>query len=150
MRRQIIFLLLSIGLIILAIFFYGVYSLRERIKKDMGFNDDFFKRIALIYYDESYEGIVSKKYIDSTQHNFKKVILTNRLNQEEELRLDYEWPRLYYFIQVGDSISKKKKSLDMRLRRAELDTMIRLNFSNIKNSEDYIDFLYELDSIREW
>jgi len=102
--------------------------------------------VAQTYYNDSFSGIVSKKFIDWDNHGYKKIVLVNQ-SKTREVRLDYEWIGLFKFIEVGDSISKEKNNLDMRLRRKELDTIIRLNFSGIKNSWDYIDFLYELDSI---
>lgn len=131
-------------------FLVGLYVLKNKLNENVGIQKDIFKTIAISYYNKSFSGIVTEKFIDSSNHNFKKIVLKNSYEDGREVRLDYEWPELYYFVEIGDSIFKKKKSLDMRLKRTELDTMIRLNFSYIKNSEDYIDFLYDLDSIREW
>lgn len=104
--------------------------------------ENFFEHIAKKYYAEEYEGVVRKKYIDSNQHLNKMIDIENR-----DIQLDYENPRLFEFIKVGDTITKNRQSLNFRLQRKGLDTIIRLSFSNIKNSEDYIDFLHELDSI---
>ena len=103
-------------------------------------------KIAHSYFNKDFDGVVTKKFIDWDNHGFRKIVLVNQ-TETREVRLDYEWEELFKFIQVGDSITKDNKSLDMRLKRNELDTMIRLNFSSLKNSWDYIDFLHELDSI---
>lgn len=126
--------------------FVGFYVMKKKVEDAMGLNDDFFISVAHAYYNDSFSGTVSKKFIDWDNHGFKKIVLVNQ-SKTREVRLDYEWIGLFKFIQVGDSISKEKYNLDMRLKREELDTIIRLNFSGIENSWDYIDFLYELDSI---
>lgn len=125
---------------------FRFYLMNKKVENALGLNDDFFISVAQTYYNDSFSGIVSKKFIDWDNHGYKKIVLVNQ-SKTREVRLDYEWIGLFKFIEVGDSISKEKNNLDMRLRRKELDTIIRLNFSGIKNSWDYIDFLYELDSI---
>lgn len=138
--------ILVIVVLIVIGWIFGFYLMNKKVENALGLNDDFFISVAHAYYNDNFSGKVSKKYIDWDNHGYKKIVLVNQ-NETREVRLDYEWMGLFKFIEVGDSVSKEKNNLDMRLRRKELDTMIRLNFSNIKNSWDYIDFLYELDSI---
>lgn len=138
--------ILVIVVLVVVGWIFGFYLMKKKVEEAVGLNDDFFIKVAITYYDDSFSGVVSKKFIDWEQHGFKKVVLVNQ-SETREIRLDYEWMELFKFIKVGDSVTKEKKTLDMRLTRNELDTMIRLNFSNIKNSWDYIDFLHELDSI---
>lgn len=125
---------------------FGLFFLKNKLNENIGLNDDLFIKIANTYFIDSFSGVVTKKYFDWDNHGFKKIVLENQ-KETREVRLDYEWQGLFNFIQVGDSIFKEQHNLDMRLRRKKIDTMIRLNFSSIKNSWDYIDFLHELDSI---
>lgn len=125
---------------------FGLFFLKNKLNEDVGLNEDLFIKIAHSYFNKDFDGVVTKKFIDWDNHGFRKIVLVNQ-TETREVRLDYEWQGLFEFIQVGDSISKEQHNLDMRLRRKGADTMIRLNFSNIKNSWDYIDFLNELDSI---
>lgn len=140
-------------LIVLVVVIFSIFAitmihlLREKLKEDIGENEDFFEKVAKVYYYDNFSGVVVNKYIDSSQHNFKKIVIKNSFNQEREIRLDYEWHRLFHFIEEGDSLSKKEHSLGMRLKRDKMDTLIRLNFSNLKDSEYYIEFLHSLDSI---
>jgi len=138
--------ILMIVILVVVGWIFGLFFLKNKLNKDVGLNDDLFIKIANAYFNDSFSGVVTKKFIDWDNHGFKKIVLENQ-KETREVRLDYEWQGLFKFIQVGDSISKEQHNLDMRLRRKETDTMIRLNFSSIKNSWDYIDFLYDLDSI---
>ncbi|MGW9685079.1 hypothetical protein [Flagellimonas sp. 2504JD1-5] len=138
--------ILVIVVLVVVGWIFGFYLMKKKVDEAVGLNDDFFIKVANTYYNDCFSGVVSKKFIDWEQHGFRKVVLVNQ-SETREIRLDYEWSGLFKFIKVGDSVTKEKKTLDMRLRRRELDTMIRLNFSSIKDSWDYIDFLHELDSI---
>ncbi|UII75326.1 hypothetical protein LV716_13825 [Flagellimonas sp. HMM57] len=138
--------ILAIVVLVLVGWIFGFYLMKKKVNNAIGLNDDFFIRVANTYYNDSFSGVISKKLVDWEQHGYKKVVLVNQY-ETREVRFDYEWAELFKFLKIGDSVTKEKKTLDMRLRRRELDTMIRLNFSNIKDSWDYIDFLHELDSI---
>ncbi|SFB87525.1 hypothetical protein SAMN04487891_103172 [Flagellimonas taeanensis] len=138
---------ITLTIIIVVTFILGFYTLSQKIWNKFGTDDDIFKDITVKYYNDSINGVVTKKYIDWSQHGYKKIVIVNKVNQTKEFRLDYEWYGLFTFIEPGDSIFKYKKSLDMRLARGKIDTIIRLNFSSLKNSDYYIDYLYQLDSI---
>lgn len=138
--------ILLIVILVVVGWIFGLFFLKNKLNEDVGLNEDLFIKIAHSYFNKDFDGVVTKKFIDWDNHGFRKIVLVNQ-TETREVRLDYEWQGLFEFIQVGDSISKEQHNLDMRLRRKGADTMIRLNFSNIKNSWDYIDFLNELDSI---
>lgn len=83
------------------------------------------KKASEYYKEYTYSGLVTNKFIDSKQHNYQTVIIQNG-EEKDILLLDFETSGLFDFIEVGDSIFKKKSSLKLRLIRSELDTIIEM------------------------
>mgnify|MGYP003135660835 CR=1 FL=1 len=71
------------------------------------------KKASEFYREDNYSGIVSAKYIDSLQHNYRTIVV-KRGNKTQKVQ------------KVGDSLFKKKDTLDIRLKSKSLDTIIRL------------------------
>ncbi|WP_115121940.1 hypothetical protein [Marinirhabdus gelatinilytica] len=104
---------LIIGWIILSKFISSVYEMSPN------------KKASEYYKEYTYSGLVTNKFIDSKQHNYQTVIIQNG-EEKDILLLDFETSGLFDFIEVGDSIFKKKSSLKLRLIRSELDTIIEM------------------------
>ncbi len=83
------------------------------------------KKASEYYREDVFSGLVLNKYIDSKQHNYKTLIVGND-NKEHRILFDFEIGGLYEFIQIGDSIFKKKDTLDVRLKRNKMDTIITM------------------------
>jgi|TARA_R100000541_G_scaffold54364_2_gene62844 hypothetical protein len=83
------------------------------------------KKASEYYKEYTYSGLVTNKFIDSEQHNYRTVIIRND-EKSDIFLLDFETSGLFEFIQVGDSIFKKKNSLNLRLKRYQLDTIIKM------------------------
>lgn len=83
------------------------------------------------YRRESYSGIVTDKFIDKENHNYHTLIIDNG-EQIRRVTFDHEIGGFYEFVEVGDSIFKEPDTLDLRLVRKELDTLIRLNIYDWK------------------
>ena len=78
---------------------------------------------------EEYSGIVTKKYVDSLQHNYKTIIVKDE-KSNKKLLFDFVLNDVYQFIKEGDSLSKNKGSLDLNLKRNDLDTIIHMEIYN--------------------
>ena len=106
-------------------------------KKDIFFQSDeeYFKSLVNNYSSMKFEGIVTKKFIDSTDHNTRKVIIVLNYGGEETLILDFEEVDLFNYIQIGDSLSKEGHNLEMRAIRNEFDTILKFQFGNVRDFE---------------
>ncbi|PKP24250.1 MAG: hypothetical protein CVU03_13225 [Bacteroidetes bacterium HGW-Bacteroidetes-2] len=102
----------SIGFIIINLFSSKVNEIFQIHEKDFIFK-------------EEYSGLVKQKYIDKEQHNFKTIIVKQK-NKEYTILFDFVMGGLYEFIEVGDTLSKKSGTLDLRLKRKDLDTLITM------------------------
>jgi hypothetical protein len=98
--------------------------------------EDRFNKIVYDEYHWQYHGIIVEKYIDKNDHNRHIIILENNDGRD---RRDYTFQslRLFDFLAVGDSIVKERKSINLNIRRGKLDTIIQLDFGNLKGSEIY-------------
>jgi len=78
---------------------------------------------------EEYSGIVVEKFINTKQHNYKTVIIEQN-GESYTILFDFEMGGFYEFIEVGDSISKRKGTLDVQLIRKDLDTIVTMQIYN--------------------
>jgi len=77
------------------------------------------------YSNDFYSGVVVKKFIDREQHNYRTIII-EQYDNEYTLIFSFVMGGLYEFIEVGDTLSKKSGTLDLRLNRKDLDTLITM------------------------
>ena len=82
------------------------------------------------YRIESYSGIIKRKYVDKKQHGYKTIVIDENYI-ERSILLDYEKGGLYNYLQVGDSVIKKENSLKINVLRDNIDTIIKMKFTNI-------------------
>ncbi len=78
---------------------------------------------------EEYSGTVTKKYVDSLQHNYRTIIVKEKKGNKKVL-FDFVKNDVYKFIKEGDSLFKNKGSLDLNLKRNDLDTIIHMEIYN--------------------
>ena len=74
-----------------------------------------------------YSGVVTNKFIDSSQHMSKKVFIKEKYGTKIIL-FDGEVGGMFDFIKIGDSINKQEGTNEVRVRRKKLDTVISLRF----------------------
>ncbi|PQJ15335.1 hypothetical protein BST99_05920 [Aureicoccus marinus] len=74
-----------------------------------------------------YSGVVTNKFIDSSQHLYKKVFIKEKYGTKVVL-FNGEVGGMFDLIKIGDSISKKEGTNEVRVRRKKLDTVISLRF----------------------
>jgi hypothetical protein len=85
--------------------------------------DQFISRMKSVRYN----GIIIKKYIDTNQHNYKKVILKEDI-ETQVILFDQEEGGVFQYLEKGDSISKKDGDLTMKIVRGEKDSIYKLNY----------------------
>jgi hypothetical protein len=102
----------------------------SRVNELIGINEeDFFLNVE-------FNGTVTQKYIDRNQHNYETVILENE-TLKQTILFDFVMGGLYEFIEVGDTLSKKSGSLDLRLKRRDLDTLIIMQIYDRSSNTKY-------------
>jgi len=120
-RYLILFFLLSIGL-------NSCDNLTQK---------EFFDKIVYDEYHSNYEGIVTDKYIDKQNHARPIIIIQHQIFGDTKKDFVFQSSELFDFIKIGDTITKKNGSLKFNLKRKNLDTIIKLDFDNVKKKEKY-------------
>ncbi|PKQ46752.1 hypothetical protein [Confluentibacter flavum] len=98
---------------------------------------EFFDKIVYDEYHSNYEGLVTEKYIDKQNHAIPIIIIRNQIFGDNKKDFVFQSSELFDFIKVGDTITKKRESLLINIKRKNLDTLIKLDFDNIKGKEKY-------------
>ncbi len=98
---------------------------------------EFFDKIVYDEYYSKYDGLVVKKYIDKQNHARPIIIIRNQIFGDDKKDFVFQSSELFDFIKVGDTISKSRESLLLNIKRRNLDTIIKLDFGNIKGKEKY-------------
>lgn len=75
------------------------------------------------YIDDEYSGVVINKFIDKEKHNYRTVIIKKE-DKEHTVVFSFVMGGLYEFIEVGDTLFKKTGTLELHLKRKNLDTVI--------------------------
>ena len=117
--------------ILLFLLTIGLYSCDNLTQKE------FFDKIVYDEYHSNYEGIVTEKYIDKLNHARPIIIIRHKIFGDNKKDFVFHSSGLFDFIKIGDTLTKKTESLKINLKRKNLDTIIRLNFDNIKGKEKY-------------
>ena len=121
MKKLILFVCLLLVILSLGIYIMTLYN---QSVKDLTNNDstDYYKR-------KEFKGLVIKKFIDKYQHNSRTIIIKEN-NDNDTLIMDFVMGNVYQYIKEGDSLSKNKGSLDLNLKRNDLDTIIHMEIYN--------------------
>lgn len=109
----------------------GLYSCDNLTQKE------FFDKIVYDEYHSNYEGIVTEKYIDKQNHAKPIIIIRHKIFGNNKKDFVFQSSRLFDFIKIGDTLTKKTESLKINLKRKNLDTIIKLDFDNIKGKDKY-------------
>jgi hypothetical protein len=100
-KKTIQILATTAGLAVMIIFFFNIFGIRVE--------------------DESVRGIITKKYIDTANHYAKRVVIKERV-QEQQITLYKIDGGMWDFILIGDSIIKSKGSNEYIIKR---DTIVK-------------------------
>ncbi len=79
------------------------------------------------YRIEEYKGIITDKFIDKNEHNFKKVFIKEN-NRQRIILFDIEASGVYNYFEIGDSLIKNRGSLQIRVLRNQTDTTLQMKF----------------------
>lgn len=123
--------LISFGLIG---FIMMVYSNREMLFQN---EEEYFNSLIKSYSNYTFDGVVTKKYIDEPNHSLSKIVISSKYDPDFIFISDFEDICFYNFIQIGDSLKKDKPSLAIKLKRKDVDTTIFLRFKNVKGFDDF-------------
>jgi hypothetical protein len=91
----------------------------SKVNELSGINEEEF------FLKAEFNGAITQKYKDRKQHNYETLIIENDTFQQTIL-FDFVMGGLYEFLEVGDTLSKKSGTLDLRLKRKDLDTLITM------------------------
>lgn len=108
-----------------------IFFLFQRINDKVPTGENLNLKIFQVYCNLKFNGTITNKFVDEKDHNFKKVVITDKI-APKIIRLDYENPELFLFLQKGDSIVKKVNSLNFQVIRNNFDTIIRFDFQYLK------------------
>ena len=98
---------------------------------------EFFDKIVYDEYHSNYDGIVTEKYIDKQNHARPIIVIRHHIFGDKRKDFVFQSSKIFDFIRVGDTITKKNKSLLINLKRKNFDTIIKLDFETIKGKEKY-------------
>ena len=98
---------------------------------------EFFDKMVYDAYYSNYEGIVTDKYIDRQDHSRSIIIIRHPIFGDIKRDFSFQSDQIFNFIKIGDSITKKNESLLIKLKRSHLDTIIKLDFGNLKGVKKY-------------
>jgi|GEM_PF-1526293 len=87
--------------------------------------------------DLEYSGVVTNKFIDKKEHNFRKVVIQEN-GQKRTILYNFENGGLFDFISINDSIIKTEGNLKVQIIRSNLDTVINMSFSFLKTKRHEI------------
>ncbi|HRW21694.1 MAG TPA: hypothetical protein PLO05_09845 [Bacteroidales bacterium] len=111
-----------IGLVVVSIWFRNI---TPKAEEEINQAIDAYKK-------EEFQGTIIKKFIDKNEHSFKKVIITE--NQDKRTILfDIETSGIYDYFEIGDSIIKEKGTLEVRIIRHDLDTILEMKFVELSD-----------------
>lgn len=96
-----------------------------------------FDKLVHDEYHSKYGGVVVTKYIDDNDHNRRIIEITHKTFGIRKKDLTFQSLELFDFIKVGDTLEKDIKSIKLRIRRMHLDTLIPLDFGNVKGNKLY-------------
>lgn len=112
-----LFAVLSIPL-----FFYLVIQFKDS-------NEELAKKVALEFYEFELKGIVKSKFIDTWDHNSKKIVFNTFEGKEEMQIFPLETEVLYNKLSMGDTVFKNKNEFKFLIKNGLKDTLIVPEFN---------------------
>lgn len=123
-------------IILLLILTFGLKSCDNLTQKE------FFDKIVFDEYHSNYNGIITAKYIDKNNRGRPMIVIEEKIFGKKYKDLVFQSSDFFDFMKVGDTITKKNKSLLVNLKRKNLDTIIKLDFGDWKGHKFYFENQY--------
>jgi hypothetical protein len=123
------------GLIFPVLILIGIINTIWFFEKNNISQEDFFNKAVSDSYNESYDGIVKRKFY--IKEGGRNVFILEKNGITMQLDYVYEKSNLYEFMEIGDTLIKRKGTNSIIIKRSELDTTIYLKFENLKGAESY-------------
>jgi hypothetical protein len=123
------------GLIFPVLILIGIINTIWFFEKNNISQEDFFNKAVSDSYNESYDGIVKRKFY--IKEGGRNVFILEKNGITMQLDYVYEKSNLYEFMEIGDTLIKRKGTNSIIIKRSELDTTIYLKFENLKGAELY-------------
>ncbi len=98
---------------------------------------EFFDKVVYDEYHARYSGIVVDKYIDEGNHLRRIVELKHNVFGINKKDFTFQSLEFFDFIKVGDTLIKDSKTVKLGIKRMDLDTIISLDFGNLKGHDIY-------------
>jgi len=117
---------------LLLIFFIFVLTARENTTQK-----DFFDKVVYSEYHAKYSGVIINKYIDEGNHLRRIIELKHNVFGVNKRDFTFQSLEFFDLLKVGDTLDKDSKSVKVEIKRMELDTVIYLDFGNLKDHEIY-------------
>jgi hypothetical protein len=91
---------------------------------DKNYDCDLYNKI----YYQQISALVERKFIDTRNHNYRKIIYSEKAKVKQDMILEGEFQEIYDFLKVGDSLIKKKKSIYYKVKSNTTgkDTLFKL------------------------
>jgi hypothetical protein len=98
---------------------------------------EYFDKIVYDSYHTKYDGILIEKFIDKNHGSRPIFVLQNEFSDNHRVDFVFQSKKLYDFLKIGDTVFKNRKSISINIKRKGLDTLVNLDFRNLKNHEIY-------------
>lgn len=106
----------------------GLFIIIFWLKNMMPTPDEHMSMVENAYKVDEFSGIITDKFIDKNEHNYKKIII-GKNNTQRVVLFDTETNDIFDFFMINDSVVKKKGSLEIRVMRKDLDTTLQIDFT---------------------
>lgn len=117
--------------------FFSVIILFGAIACDTMSQKEYFDKIVYDDFHAKYDGIVVDKYIAKDEQNRCIIELENEIFGIDKIDFSFQSLDLFDQIKVGDIIIKERKSIKLKIKRKNSDTIMSLDFRNVKGSNKY-------------
>jgi len=98
---------------------------------------EYFDKIVYDDFHTKYDGIVVDKYISKYDHGRHVIELKNEIFGVDKIDFSFQSLELFNQIKIGDTILKERKSISLKIKRKNLDTIVDLDFGKLKGSNKY-------------
>jgi hypothetical protein len=125
MIRKILFTIICVVVI------YVIFMRLLPYLNDKSYECDLYNKV----YNQQISALVERKFIDTRNHNYRKIIYSENTKVGQDMILDGEFQEIYDFLEVGDSLIKEKKSIYYKVKSKATgkDTVFKF-YTNCKDS----------------